>query len=211
MFIEKMVLDKILEQRQSIRHFDITEVPEEKLEAVIEAGRLAPFAGLVQKDTDNFRHFFVIHRDSEIAEKIKALCEEGRKQQVIRIEADGLAKQYPEEAKMLKNISQRPANDIFISPWLIIVAERGGLPQREHVCLGYVLENMWLKATEMDLAFRICSGISDIENTKALKEILGMDTDDTYAFDACNIGYPKDPIPERRRHPKPVHSVTYFR
>ena len=102
MFIEKMVLDKILEQRQSIRHFDITEVPEEKLEAVIEAGRLAPFAGLVQKDTDSFRHFFVIHKDSEIVEKIKALCEEGRKQQVIRIEADGLAKKYPEGAKCSK-------------------------------------------------------------------------------------------------------------
>ena len=48
MFIEKMVLDKLLEQRRSIREFDITELPEEKIEAVIEAGRRAPFAGLVQ-------------------------------------------------------------------------------------------------------------------------------------------------------------------
>ena len=62
MFIEKMVLDKLLEQRRSIREFDITELPEEKIEAVIEAGRLAPFAGLVQKNTDNTAKAPVIHQ-----------------------------------------------------------------------------------------------------------------------------------------------------
>lgn len=211
MFIEKMVLDKILEQRQSIREFDITELPEEKIEAVIEAGRLAPFAGLVQKNTDSFRHFFVIHRDSEAALQIKALCEDGRKQEVLRIEGNGLAAKYPEVAKIARAISEKPANDIFISPWLIIVAERGGLPQREETCLGYIMENMWLKATEMDLAFRVCSGISDIHNKKELKTLLGLDENETYAFDACNIGYPKNPITERKEHKKPVKSVKYFR
>lgn len=211
MLIEKVVLDKILEQRRSIREFDITELPEEKIEAVIEAGRLAPFAGLVQKDTENFRHFFVIHRDSDTAEKIKQLCEDGRRQEVLRIESNGLARQYPDAAKMIKNMSERPANDILISPWLIVIAERGGLPQREEVCLGYVMENMWLKATEMDLAFRVCSGISDIHNKKELKTLLGLDVDETYAFDACNIGYPKNPVTERKDHKKPVRSVRYFR
>ena len=211
MFIEKMVLDRILEQRRSIREFDITELPEEKLEAVIEAGRLAPFAGLVQKNTSSFRHFFVIHRDSETAEKIKALCEDGRKKEVVRIQENGLAAKYPEVAKIAKAMSEKPANDIFISPWLIIVAERGGLPQREEVCLGYVMENMWLKATEMDLAFRICSGVSDIHDKEGLKKVLGLDDDETYAFDACNIGYPKNPVEERRSHPKPVKSIKYFR
>ena len=211
MFIEKMVLDKILEQRRSIRDFDITELPEEKIEAVIEAGRLAPFAGLVQKNTDSFRHFFVIHRDSDMAEKIKVLCEEARRQEVVRIKNNGLADRYPEVAKIAKAMSERPANDIFISPWLIIIAERGGLPQREETCLGYIMENMWLKATEMDLAFRVCSGISDISNTDALKDLLGLDMGEVYAFDACNIGYPKNPIAERREHPKPVRSIKYFR
>ena len=211
MLIEKMVLDKILEQRRSIREFDSTELPEEKIEAVIEAGRLAPFAGLVQKDTASFRHFFVIHRNSEMAQKIKALCEDGRKQEVLRIEANGLAAKYPEVAKMIKNISEKPANDILMSPWLIIIAERGGLPQREEICLGYVMENMWLKATEMDLAFRVCSGVSDIHNKKELKALLGLSADETYAFDACNIGYPKNPVTERREHPKPVKSIKYFK
>lgn len=211
MFIEKVVLDRILEQRRSIREFDITELPEEKIEAVIEAGRLAPFAGLVQKNTSNFRHFFVIHRDSDMAQKIKELCEDGRKQEVIRIESNGLAKKYPDVAKMIKSMSQRPANDILISPWLIIIAERGGLPQREEVCLGYVMENMWLKATEMDLAFRVCSGISDIHDKTKLKDLLGLDAEETYAFDACNIGYPKEPVIERKEHAKPVKSIKYFR
>ena len=211
MSIEKTALDQILEQRQSIRSFDTTELPEEMLEAVIEAGRLAPFAGLVQKDTDSFRHFFIIHRDSEAAEKIKLLCEDGRKQEVLRIESNGLASKYPEVAKMIKSISEKPANDILISPWLIIIAERGGLPQREEICLGYVMENMWLKATEMDLAFRVCSGVSDIHNKKELKALLGLDENETYAFDACNIGYPKNPIAKRKEHAKPVRSIKYFR
>lgn len=211
MLIEKMVLDRILEQRRSIRQFDITELPEEKLEAVIEAGRLAPFAGLVQKNTDSFRHFFVIHRDSETAAKLKALCEEARHEEVIRIEALGLGQKYPEAAKIAKAISEKPANDIFISPWLIVIAERGGLPQREEVCLGYIMENMWLKATEMDLAFKICSGVSDIKNKDGLKELFGLPMDEVYAFDACNIGYPKNPITERREHEKPVKSIKYFR
>ena len=211
MFIEKMVLDKLLEQRRSIREFDITELPEEKIEAVIEAGRLAPFAGLVQKNTDNFRHFFVIHRDSEAAMKVKELCEDGRKQEVLRIEANGLAAKYPDVAKIARALSEKPANDILMSPWLIIIAERGGPPQREEICLGYVMENMWLKATEMDLAFRVCSGVSDIHNKKELKALLGLDENETYAFDACNIGYPKNPITERKDHQKPVKSVKYFR
>lgn len=205
------MMDDILAQRRSTRAFDGRELEPEKIEKLIEAGRLAPFAGIAQKDTDAFRHFFVIHRDSAQAEKIKRLCEAGRQAEVLRIQAEHLDEKYPETAKTIQAISQKPADDLFMSPWLIIIAERGALPQREEICLGYVLENMWLKATEMEVAFKICSGISDIHDKEALKEVLGLRDQETYAFDACSVGYPKHPFQERPEHVKPVKSVTYFR
>ncbi len=204
-------LDYILSQRRSWREFSDVEVEAEKIESIIEAGRLAPFAGLVQRNTDVFRHFFVVHKDSEAAKVIKELVQDGRKAEVVRIKEEGLDLKYPDVAKMVAGMSQQPANDVFVCPWLVIVAERGGLPQREAVCLGYVLENMWLKATELGLGFKISSGVADIHNTDALKELLGLPANETYAFDACNIGYPKNPIPERSEHVKPAPAVKYFR
>lgn len=204
-------LDYILSQRRSWREFSDVEVETEKIESIIEAGRLAPFAGLVQRNTDVFRHFFVVHKDSEAAKVIKELVQDGRKAEVVRIKEEGLDLKYPDVAKMVAGMSQQPANDVFVCPWLVIVAERGGLPQREAVCLGYVLENMWLKATELGLGFKISSGVADIHNTDALKELLGLPANETYAFDACNIGYPKNPIPERSEHVKPAPAVKYFR
>ena len=93
--------------------------------------------------------------------KVKELCEDGRKQEVLRIEANGLAAKYPDVAKIARALSEKPANDILMSPWLIIIAERGRPSQREEICLGYVMENMWLKATEMILlsVFALVSAI----------------------------------------------------
>jgi len=207
---ELKTLDEILWQRQSIRQFDERALEKEMIEKIIEAGRLAPFAGLVQKNTDSFRHFFVIHRDSETAQKVKRLVEEGRRAEAVRIHETHLDERYPEVAAMMKHISTKPADDIFLSPWLIIIAERAGLPQREEICLGYVLENMWLKATEAGVALKICSGISDIHDRESLKNLLGLDAETDYAFDACSVGYPKYPVQEKREHPKPVRSVKYF-
>ncbi len=204
-------LDYIISQRRSSRDFSEIEPETEKIESIIEAGRMAPFAGLVQRNTDTFRHFFVIHKDSAVAKCLKELVQEGRKDEVLRIKKEGLDLKYPDVAKLINGMSMQPANDVFISPWLIVVAERGGLPQRESVCLGYVMENMWLKATELGLGFKVSSGVADIANTAALKELFGLPADETYAFDACNIGYTATPLPERTEHQKPITSIKYFR
>ena len=204
-------LDYIISQRRSWRDFSEQELEQEKIEQVIDAGRMAPFAGLVQRSTDTFRHFFVIHRDSAAAEILKELVQEGRKAEVLRLKKEGLDQKYPDVAKMIEGMSMQPANDMFVSPYLIVIAERGGLPQREAVCLGYVLENMWLKATELGLGFKISSSVSDIYNSPKAKELFGLPQDEVFAFDACNIGYSSCPIPERTEHPKPVTSIKYFR
>ena len=205
-------LDTIIMQRQKIAAFSSEKEPgREELESLAEAGRQAPFAGMAQKDCESFRRFFMIHRDSKTAGRLEALCSEERARESQRIRAEGLDQKYPSAASFADHFAGGGAADLLVSPWLIVIAERGGYPAREESCLGYVMENMWLKATEMDLAFRVCSGISDISNTDALKDLLGLDMGEVYAFDACNIGYPKNPIAERREHPKPVRSIKYFR
>ncbi len=186
------------------------EAPErEKLEAMLEAGRLAPFAGLVQKDAERFRHFFVVPRGSALMPKLQALVQQGRREEAARMAREGLDKRFPESAAMLRALGERPAEDLLLAPYLVVVAERGGVPQREKVVLGYVLENMWLKATELGLAVKVCSGVADIADTASLRELFGLDENETYAFDAVSVGYPKEAPPVRTAERRPLASVTW--
>lgn len=204
-------LDTIFMQRQKIAAISSDrELEKEKIECVIEAGRLAPFAGLVQKDCEDFRHFFVIHRDSKTAKLLEELCSEERKKESQRIREEGLDTKYPVAAFFAEHFANGGAADLFAGPWIVVIAERGGYPAREDVCLGYVMENMWLKSMELQLAFKPCSIISDVKDKEKLKNILGLDDKENYAFDGCNIGYPVNPIKTRTEHKKPVRSITYF-
>ncbi len=203
-------LDNLLTQRQTVRSFSQEAPSKELLEQVIEAGRLAPFAGLVQKDCEEFRKFFVIHRNSQMIGQVKELVEAGRRQEAARVKAEGLDLKYPKVAELINGLSTKPANDVLIAPYLIIVAERGGLPQREQVCLGYVLENMWLKATELGLGIKICSGVADIADTDSVKKLFGLSEDEVYAFDAVSIGIPSREAALRTSDRKPSPSIQYF-
>ena len=203
-------LDAAIMQRQTVRAFSDKAPEKEKLCAMIEAGRLAPFAGLVQRDCDTFRRFFVVSRDSALMPKLQALVQQGRREEAERMAREGLDKRFPESAATLRALGAQPATDLLAAPYLIVVAERGGVPQREKVVLGYVLENMWLKATELGLALKVCSGVSDIADTASLKALFGLDENEIYAFDAVSVGYPKQEIPVRTAERKPQPDVTFF-
>ncbi len=205
----RVSLDEALLQRQTVRVFSDEKPEKEKLEAMIEAGRLAPFAGLVQKDAERFRHFFVVPRESALMPKLQALVQQGRRAEAERMAREGLDKRFPESAAMLRALGERPAEDLLLAPYLIVAAERGGVPQREKVVLGYVLENMWLKATELGLAVKVCSGVADVADTAALAALFGLDENETYAFDAVSVGCPRGPLPARTAERKPLPSVTW--
>ncbi|MBR4157378.1 MAG: nitroreductase family protein [Oscillospiraceae bacterium] len=203
-------MDAALLQRQTTRAFSDKKPEREKMDAIIEAGRLAPFAGLVQRDCDRFRHFFVLSRDSEMMPKLQVLVQQGRKAEAERMVREGLDKRFPESAATLSALGERPATDLLLAPYLIVVAERGGVPQREKVVLGYVLENMWLKAAELGLGLKVCSGVADIADTAAHKTLFALDENETYAFDAVSVGYPKETPPVRTAERKPLASLTDF-
>ena len=207
-----MQLDELIINRQSVRQYDPARpVPRELLEAVIEAGRQAPFAGLTQRGVESFRHFFVIRRSSPLTEKIFALVRASQLEDAKLLEQSGFAEQYPVFAGVLKNLAEKDLGPdfVFSSEWTILIAERRGYPVRDEECLGCVQAFMALKATELGLGTRICSAIHGIRDTAALGSLLGLEGD--YAFDGMNIGWPAAGLqPRTAPRPLPVKSVRYF-
>ncbi len=66
-------LDEIMKSRRICRKFNGQVPSKEDVAAVVEAGRLAPYASISAGDVDVFRHFFVIFKDNPLLEKIDAL------------------------------------------------------------------------------------------------------------------------------------------
>ncbi len=205
-----MNFDEIISQRQSVRVFSDEFPPKELIEAIVEAGRLAPYAGIVQRERESFRHFFVISRNSEIMAPLMALVEKGRLEIMDAAEKDNMRLRYPGMMKVLDMLYKKSADDMAASPWLIVIAEQAGIPQREQDCLGHVMENMWLKATELGLGAKPSSGVADIKDKAAFKALLGIEDDEDYAFDALSVGYPKFPLPIRDENRKPQKSLVWF-
>lgn len=55
-------LDEIMKSRRICRKFNGQVPSKEDVAAVVEAGRLAPYASISAGDVDVFRHFFVIFK-----------------------------------------------------------------------------------------------------------------------------------------------------
>ena len=204
-----MTINEILEKRKSIHSFTDEVISNEQIEEIIEAGRKAPFAGLAQAGVSKFRHFFVIRRGSEIAEKIMDLVAAVRGEDAAAIDEAMMAK-YPIFCKVAKgNVGKRPM-DLFMAPVLVIAAERAGMPAREEVALGYVMSNMWMKATDMGIGMKLCSGVADVRDTKALQALLGLPAEEDFAFDGCNLGIAAEELYREGARPVPEKSVTYL-
>lgn len=207
-----MNFDQLLEYRQTVRQFDTEKnVPKELLEAVVEAGRQAPFAGAAQAGVDSFRHFFLIRRSSPLVEQIYALIRQTQMEEAKLLEDPAFAAQYPNFCKLLGGLVHAPADPdaVFCGEWTIVIAERRGMPVRETECLGFVQAYMGLKAAELGLGVRICSPIHGIRDSAALAKLLGLE--DEYVFDGLVIGWPAAELKARPGgRALPVRSVTYF-
>ncbi|MCC0633072.1 MULTISPECIES: nitroreductase family protein [unclassified Clostridioides] len=183
------VLDMLLRTRRSIRSFT-KEIPSKELvEKIIETGRLAPYAILaVAKQTD-FRHFFVISNNSLQMDKIKTILVDVIKTQISthekEAENDITLQSFITSLKMQV---KKGVLGVGTAPYLIIVAERRGIPAIEQKSLSHVMQNMWLKATALGLGFELVSIIGRLSNNKDFCDILGIPTGE-YGFDACTIGF----------------------
>lgn len=206
-----MELDQAILNRHVVRSFSSRPVERELIEAILEAGRQAPFAGLAQAGRSDFRRFFVIELGTEQAEAVTELCNDFNRCFAQRVQEENLVEKYPAYCSIFTGPHGAPRMKTnFGCQWLVIAAERKGMPKREQYVLGYVMAQMWLKATELGLGFCPRSTVIDILKKDELCEILGL-PDTEWQFDAFTVGWPAENVqPRTAPRPTPVADITWF-
>ena len=209
---KNVTLDQILAKRRSYRMFRTEFPPEDAIRDIIHAGLLAPFAAAaVGKSTDYFRRFFVMKKGSEsmtaaaplvmaeIHRMSERLHEEMKNNLRLREHAIGFAQRLA----MIKKRGMVPG--IGTAPYYIVVAERKGFPPVELQSLAHCMENMWLKATALELGFQLVSITSEMAQNPEFCIILGINLGE-WELMGCAIGYPQEMLSPSIR--PPIEDVT---
>jgi nitroreductase len=206
------MLDRILAERRSYRMFGPEFPPEDAIRRIIHAGLLAPFAAAaVGNAADYFRRFFVMKKGSqsihaaaplvmaEINRISESLHEEMKNNLRVREHAMGFAQRLA----IIKKRGAVPG--IGTAPYYVVVAERRGYPPVEMQSLAHCMENMWLKATALDLGFQLVSITSEMAQNNEFCNLLGIAPGE-WALMGCAIGYPQEKLSPSIR--PPVEDVT---
>lgn len=201
------VLDEIIASRRSIRAFAPGAPPREAIEKLIAAGLQAPYAALAVAGRDDFRRFFIFTQGTP------SMAEAGRLiQKAVRARLDNVLKErgrapvpsdpdftYLQRTKSLAD-DIHPA--LKTAPFVIVIAEYQGIPPAGLQSLAHTLENMWLKATALGLAFQLLSVVESMSGDRDFVRLLGLPFGE-FVLDGCAIGHPAaDPPPARRPDPR---------
>jgi nitroreductase len=205
-------LDAILEARRSIRKF-ASEIPlKELVEQIIKAGLLAPYSGLAVAGKD-YRRFVVILRESQVTVQLQGLLKNRARflseQMTKKMERSSFAREHGQAfAERLKITSRNGVPGLGVAPYYVVVAERKGIPAVEHRSLAHCLQNMWLKATALGLAFQVLSITAEMEDDTTFCDLLGIPKGQ-FAFDGCLVGYP-GATPAQIRRPQVSEVTTWI-
>ncbi len=198
-------LDNIISTRHSIRAFKEDIPPKEKIEAVVEAGMKAPFASVSADDIDVFRHFFVVPRESgklpEIDRLIREQSLEDLKGLNKEIESDQFIRDHSKILKGLWSmVAEKGIPGFTEVPYLVVAAEWAGARRAERQSLAHVMQNMWLKATALELGFCLVSPIESMMNNDQFCSLFDLPTG-RYGFHGCMIGYSKQELDKVKGKP----------
>ena len=94
------------------------------------------------------------------------------------------------------------------APYLIIVAERHGIPPIEQKSLSHIMQNMWLKTTALGLGLELVSVIGRLSDKKEFCDIIGLPSGE-YGFDACAVGFPATVV-RREGRDIPYKSIKWI-
>jgi hypothetical protein len=197
-------LSEILAARHSVKAFNGTSPDKDDIEQIIRAGLRTPFAGIPAMGKKDFRRIFVVPADSELMKKIG----------VLHFEA---YKKVPKESESLLNYDPKIMdNQLRNAPYLIIAAERKGMPMTymsDHsISLSYCMFGMWLKATTLKIGLKLVSSFitTNMGNNEEFCRLIGLPCGE-YALDACAIGYPADNYqPREVDYPEYDSNVVWF-
>ena len=190
---DNQALDNIMKSRRICRKFT-DQVPDKKdVEAVVTAGRMAPYASISSGDVDVFRHFYVIFRDNPLLEKIDKLIKD---QTILDLailneemaEDEFLQKYGVALEKMWFNVAENGLPVFLNPPCLIVLAEWRGARRAERQSLAHTIQNMWLKATALNLDFNMISPLESMWDNQEFCDLFGLPVG-KYGFHGCIIGY----------------------
>jgi len=207
-----VALDQILAERRSYRMFTAEIPPEDAIRRILHAGLLGPFAAAaVGPSKDYFRRFFVLRSGSASMKAIIPLVMTQVTTMAHELER-GIEKD-PELRKRAGPFLQRllaiqkmgRVPGIGTAPFYIIVAERRGFPPVELQSLAHCLENMWLKATALELGFQLVSVTSQMSANPEFCKILGIRPGE-WELMGCAVGVAADELSPSIR--PPVEDVT---
>ena len=204
------VFDNIIETRRSIRFFKDEMPPKEFIEDIIKAGLFAPYAAQAVGGEEYFRKFIVISKDSQQMKKIAEITKNKVKVMSEQLNAQMEKNPYLKEkgksfSKRLELFADKGVLGIGTAPYYIVVAEKKGMPPVEQQSLAHCLQNMWLKATSLNLGFHLVSATAQMGEDKDFCEILGINPGE-FGLNGCAVGYPKE-IPPKALRPA-VKEVT---
>jgi nitroreductase len=201
------VLDEIIRMRRTHRVFGPGIPPEYEVETVIEAGLSAPFAAAAAgSGKEYFRQFFVFRRDSRKFGEIsgvlmkKVLEMTADLEQAMERDPDLQEKAglFMKRLKAIREMGIIPG--IGTAPYYIIIGEKAGFPPVMQQSIAHCLENMWLKATVLNLGFQLVSLTGQMGSDPDFCRILGLPPS-KFEMNGCALGYPAEDLPPSVRPP----------
>jgi nitroreductase len=202
------ILDDIIMHRRSCRAFSTEVPPKELIVQIITAGMHAPYAAVAVAGREDFRRFFVIEGFGEKMETIRGIIE--RHVQEMREQVERKAAADSTFAVATRVFRSRLRGGVGISsPWFIVVAEPKGFPSVAPQSIAHCLQNMWLKATALDLGMQLLSAVETMGDSPAFCRFLDIAPGE-YALNACAIGYPAEFLPPSQR-PNVDAATTWLR
>ena len=194
-------LDGAIRARRSIRKFKPDAPPREAMDAILEAGLLAPYASLARPSLADCRRFFVLARGTTAWTDVERLMNAEvvrlarRLRWVIRL--PWLRNRWQPFATRVDRLAVRGFTEFGTAPRIIVAAERRGHPRMQKQSLAHVLENMWLEATALGLGFQLFSMIQIMAEHREFTALVGLEPG---AWDLCGcaLGYPAQEPVERK-------------
>ncbi len=142
---------------------------------------------LWQRDNNKFRQFVVINGRSNEALLIKELVKKHTQKFSKIIPVLNIFLKYKVGEVFRKRLQTDLMGD---APWYIFVVEPKGFPPAVPQSIAHCMHNMWLKATELDLGFRLISVFESMSKNSELCNIFSIENG-RYVINCCAIGYPE--------------------
>jgi nitroreductase len=187
-------LDFLIKTRRSTRKFKNGLPPLEIINEVVTAGLYAPYAGLTGMHLGEIRRFIVFPGSSPMMDVFRETLYTTIRARIKPLNIMGkivpkLRKKGHNFIKRLNSMAKSGIPALDNAPYIIIVAEKKGVPESEDKSIAHVMQNMWLKATALGLGFQLLSATNLLSKNIEFVQKIGLPPGE-FEIDGCIIGYP---------------------